>query len=63
MLEDKGGRVEGIVVRGISDPAAGKEAFDADTQDWRWIAARNAAEVLYRLITSIKAADLAHDNG
>ncbi len=60
-LASAGGKVDALIVRGISDAAANKEQSDRDTTDWRWTAARNAAEVVLRLIKMIRQSDLLDD--
>ncbi len=40
----KAGGADALIVRGISDPAAGKADIDAGSREWRRIAARNAAQ-------------------
>ena len=54
-----GGGADAIIVRGISDPAAGKTASDAGAINWRRTAARNAAQTVLLLIRQLEEYDLA----
>ncbi len=53
----KVGAVDALVVRGISDPAAGKALIDAGQKPWRLIAARNAAQTVLAIIDLLAEKD------
>lgn len=53
------GGADALIVRGISDPAAGKALTDADPKAWRQIAARNAAQTVLLILDTLQEIDFA----
>jgi nucleoside phosphorylase len=56
---EKVGGADALIVRGISDPAAGKAATDTGSKPWRRIAARNAAQTVVLILDILKDRDFA----